>query len=102
MISNYTRFDGVTSYLRKSTRAGSRMVMGVPTLTRNLRRKILRRSCRAEFSRAWAAISRGQCRSCFIYPTKESAAGELSTADTVVVPARQKKLLRISSRGRIH
>jgi hypothetical protein len=90
MISNYTRFDGVTGYLRKSTQNSIVMVMGVPTLTEIFDEKYYA-DLPGGILQGLGGLFRGPVK-LLIYPTKESATGQLSTADSVEVPARQKKL----------
>jgi hypothetical protein len=90
MISNYTRFDGVTEYLRKSTKNWIGMVMGVPTLNELLEPKY--------YTDLPGGVLQGlgllfeEPLKLLIYPTKDPATGEILTADTVAVPPRHKKL----------
>jgi hypothetical protein len=90
MVSNYTRFDGVTGYLRKSTHELIAMVMGVPTLGEIFDEKYYA-DLPGGILQGFGGLFQGSVR-LMIYPTRDSAAGELSTADTIAVPDRQKKL----------
>jgi hypothetical protein len=89
MISNYARFDGVTGYLRKSTQKPIGMVMGVPTLNEIFEEKYYA-DLPGGILQGLGGLFQGPV-TLLIYPTKDSA-GELSTADSVAVPAREKKL----------
>jgi hypothetical protein len=90
LISNYTRFDGVTGYLRKSTKNWIAMVMGVPTLLELFDDKY------------YADLPGGVLQGAgllfeaplklLIYPTKDTATGAISTADSIAVPAKHAKL----------
>jgi hypothetical protein len=90
MISNYTRFDAVTGYLRKSTQGLIAMVMGVPTLRETFDEKYYV-DLPGGVLQGLGGLFQGAVR-LLIYPTKDSPDGELSTADTIAVPERQKKL----------
>ena len=92
MISNYTRFDRVTSYLRHYTQNWIGMAMGIPTL-------------RAVFEEKYYADLEGGileglgrlfqgCVKLFIYPTRETDAGELTTADGLEVKPELTHLYR--------
>ena len=90
MISNYTRFDAVTGYLRKSTQNSIAMVMGVPTLSEIFDEKYYA-DLPGGILQGLGGLFQGDVR-LLIYPTKDSAAAPVSTADTMAVPDRQKKL----------
>jgi hypothetical protein len=90
MISNYTRFDGVTGYLRKSTQGPIAMVMGVPTLNEIFEKKYYV-DLPGGILQGLGALFQGPVK-LLIYPSKDSTSGELSTADSVAVAKGQKKL----------
>ena len=90
MISNYTRFDAVTGYLRRATTNWIAMVMGVPTLNEIFDEKYYA-DIPGGILQGLGALFQGRVK-LMIYPTKDSADGPLSTADSLVVPAEQKKL----------
>jgi hypothetical protein len=79
MISNYTRFDRVTSYLRHYTQNCIGMAMGVPTL-----REVLDEKYYTELDggilEGLGRLFQG-CVKLFVYPTRETDAGELTTSD---------------------
>ena len=58
MISNYTRFDYVTSYLRQYTRNWIALVVGMPTLIEIFKANTIRNS-QAGFLRGWESCSAG-------------------------------------------
>ena len=89
LISNYTRFDAVTGYLRKSTKNWIGMAVGIPTLIELFDEKY------------YADLPGGVLQGCgelfqgrvklLVYPTRGSD-GQISTADSIAVPAPQRKL----------
>jgi hypothetical protein len=90
MISNYSRFDRVTGYLRNYTQNWIAMVVGVPTL-----REIFEPKYYAELEggilEGLGRLFMGSVR-LFVYPTVEADTGELTTADKVDVSAQLKHL----------
>lgn len=90
MVSNYARFDGVTGYLRKSTQGPIAMVMGVPTLSEIFAEKYYA-DLPGGMLQGLGALFQGAVQ-LLIYPTKDPATGAISTADSISVPDRQKKL----------
>jgi len=92
MISNYTRFDRVTSYLRHYTQNWIGMAMGVPTLRQVFDEKY--------YTEMEGGILEGVGRlfqgpvKLFIYPTREADAGELTTSDQLDVEPDLKHLYR--------
>jgi hypothetical protein len=89
MISNYTRFDAVTAYLRKSTKSSIAMVMGVPTLAEIFEEKYYA-DLPGGILQGLGGLFEGPVK-LLIYPTKD-AGGQLSTAENIQVPATQRKL----------
>ena len=90
MVSNYTRFDGVTSYLRKSTPDWIAMVIGVPTL-----REIFEAKYYADLAggilEGLGKLIQGKVK-LFVYPTRETASSDVDTADSLDVAAGQRSL----------
>ncbi len=90
MVSNYTRFDGVTSYLRKSTPGWIAMVIGVPTL-----REIFEAKYYADLPggilEGLGKLIQGKVK-LFVYPTRETALSDVDTADSLDVDAGQRSL----------
>jgi hypothetical protein len=81
MVSNYSRFDCVTSYLREYTQNWVAMVAGVPTL-----RAIFDERYYAELEggilEGLGRLFRGHLR-LFVYPTVPPETGEIETADRI-------------------
>jgi hypothetical protein len=92
MVSNHTRFDGVTSYLRKSTPNWIGMVMGVPTL-RELFDEKYYTDLPGGILEGFGKLFQGNVK-LFIYPTRETAAAEVDTADLLDVLPRQRGLYK--------
>jgi hypothetical protein len=92
MVSNYNRFDGVTAYLRKSTQSWIAMVMGVPTLREIFEEKYYT-DLRGGIIEGLGRLFQGNVK-LFIYPTRETAAAELDTADLLDVQPRQRSLYK--------
>lgn len=90
MISNYGRFDQVTSYLRHYTRDLIAMVVGTPTL-----REIFDEKYYADLDggilEGLGRLFQGQVRLC-VYPTLDNAGAEPTTADNLQVNSRLKHL----------
>jgi hypothetical protein len=90
LISNYTRFDGVTGYLRKSTKNWISMVIGVPTLNELFEEKYYA-DLPGGILQGFGGLFQDPFK-LLVYPTKDSSTGVIATADTVAVPGRLKKL----------
>jgi hypothetical protein len=90
LVSNYTRFDGVTGYLRKSTKNWIGMVMGVPTLNELFDEKYYA-DLPGGVLQGVGTLFQGPLK-LLIFPTKDPVTGEISTADTIAVPERHRKL----------
>ena len=90
MISNYTRFDRVTGYLRNATKNWIGMVMGVPAL-----RSIFEEKYYADLDggilEGLGRLLQGRVK-LLIYPTRESGEGEVLTADSLQVPEKYRSL----------
>ena len=90
MISNYTRFDRVTGYLRKSTSNWIAMVLGIPTL-----REIFNEKYYADLDggilEGLGRLFQGPVK-LLVYPTRESADVALATAELLAVQPRQRNL----------
>jgi hypothetical protein len=90
LISNYSRFDLVTTYLRQYTQNRIGMVAGVPTL-----RAIFDAQYYVELE---GGILEGLGRlfqdgvNLFVYPTVSAADGGLETADNLDLDSRQRNL----------
>src|SRR5207302_2415530 len=100
MISSYTRFDGVTGYLRKATRNWIAMVIGVPTL-----REIFEEKYYADLDggilEGLGRLFQGPVK-LLIYPTRESAGGEVATAESLDLQWDQRNLYaHLRQNGRI-
>ena len=92
MVSNYTRFDGVTVYLRKSTEEWIAMVMGVPTLREIFEEKYYT-DLQGGILEGLGKLFQGNVK-LLIYPTRETAAAEVNTADLLDVQPRQRILYK--------
>jgi hypothetical protein len=90
MVSNYTRFDQVTQYLRPYTQNAIGMVMGVPVVREVFDEKY--------YTKLEGGILEGLGRlfkgkvALFVYPTKEAETGELTEADQVIVGPKSQHL----------
>jgi hypothetical protein len=92
IISNYTRFDMVTSYLRHYTQNWIGMAMGVPTL-----RQVFDEKYYAEMEggilEGLGKLFQGRVK-LLILPTRETDAGELTTSDRLDVKPELTHLYR--------
>ena len=86
MVSNYTRFDSVSSYLRQYTQNWIGMVMGVPTL-----REIFEEKYYSDLTggilEALGSLFKGRLK-LLVYPTRQSGTGgddDVITADKLAV-----------------
>jgi len=90
MISNYTRFDLVTGYLRRFTKEQIGMAVGIPTL-----QAIFDEQFYAELEggilESLGRLFRGPVK-LFVYPTLSVETGDLQTAGEFPVPPRLKSL----------
>ena len=83
MISNYTRFDRVTRFLRQNTSNWIAMVMGVPTLREIFEEKYYT-DLEGGILEGLGRLFQGRVK-LYVYPTKESANSDVSTAEDVQV-----------------
>jgi hypothetical protein len=90
MISNYTRFDRVTGYLRNATKNWIVMVMGVPTL-RNIFEEKYYADLDGGILEGLGRLFQGRVK-LLIYPTRESGDGEILTAESLQVPEKYSSL----------
>jgi hypothetical protein len=91
MVTNYSRFHNVTTYLRRYTPERIGMVAGVPTFA-----QILEERHYADLGggllEALGRLLAGPVK-VYVYPWRNTATGELVTAGTFVVPQRLGHLL---------
>ena len=92
MISNYTRFDKVTSYLRHYTQNWIGMAMGVPTLREVFEEKYYT-ELEGGILEGLGRLFQGRVK-LFVYPTRETDGGELTTSDTLAVKPELSHLYR--------
>ena len=78
MISNYTRFDRVTTYLRQYTQNRISMVVGIPTL-RGIFEEKYYEELQGGILEGLGRLFRGPVK-LFAYPTLAGETGELETA----------------------
>jgi hypothetical protein len=90
MVSNYSRFHNVTTYLRRYTRERIGMVMGVPTLAQILDEKYYHDLDGGILEALGRLFGGGPVR-LYVHPWRDAASGETRTADnfTVATPLRQ-------------
>jgi hypothetical protein len=92
MVSNYTRFDKVTSYLRHYTQNCIGMAMGVPTLREVFDEKYYT-ELEGGILEGLGRLFQGHVR-LFVYPTKESDGAEVTTSDRMEVKPELHHLYR--------
>ena len=92
MISNYTRFGRVTSYLRQYTKNWIGMVMGVPTLREVYEAKYYT-DLEGGILEGLGRLFQGQVK-LLIYPTRETETGALVTGEELDVPPGHQQLYR--------
>lgn len=90
MISNYARFDGVTSYLRKATQSSIAMVIGVPTLKEIFEEKYYA-DLPGGILQGLGGLFQGHV-TLLVYPTKDATSGEILTMDSIPWATHQRKL----------
>jgi len=100
MVSNHTRFDEVTSYLRKSTGNCIAMAIGIPTL-----REVFLEQYYSDLPggllEGMGRLFQGDVR-LLVYPTRETADGPVETAEALEVDPEQRTLYQyLRERGRI-
>jgi hypothetical protein len=90
MISNYTRFDGVTGYLRGSTQNWIAMAVGVPTLQEIFEEKYYT-ELDGGLIEGLGRLFQGPVK-LLVYPTRAAPVGDLATADTLEVRTEYRSL----------
>ena len=90
MISNYTRFDRVTTYLRQYTQNRIAMVVGIPTL-RGIFEEKYYEELQGGILEGLGRLFRGSVK-LFAYPTLAAGTGELETADKIDISPKLKHL----------
>jgi hypothetical protein len=90
MISNYSRFDGVTGYLRRATQSSIAMVMGVPTLSAIFHEKYYA-ELPGGILQGLGGLFQGPVR-LLVYPTKDATTGDIQTVDSIALGVHQRKL----------
>jgi hypothetical protein len=100
MISNYTRFDCVTTYLRQYTQNWIGMVVGVPTLRAIFEEKYYQELA-GGIMEGLGRLFRGSVK-LFAYPTVPTEAAELETAAKIAIePKLQHLYAFLFENGRI-
>jgi len=100
MISNYTRFDCVTTYLRQYTRNWIGMVVGVPTLRAIFEEKYYHELA-GGIMEGLGRLFQGPVK-LFAYPTVPAEAAELETAAEIAIePKLQHLYAYLLENGRI-
>jgi len=90
LISNYTTFDRVTSYLRQYTQNWIAMVLGLPTLREIFDEKYYT-DLDGGILEGLGRLFRGPVK-LYVYPTKETDSADLSTAATLEVDPKLRHL----------
>jgi hypothetical protein len=85
MVSNYSRFHSVTTYLRRYTSARIGMAMGLPTLAQILEERHYG-DLEGGILEALGRLLAGTIR-LYVYPWRNRETGETVTTDTFQVPA---------------
>jgi hypothetical protein len=99
MISNYSRFHNVTTYLRRYTRERIGMVMGLPTLAQILEEKYYADLDGGILEALGRLLGGGPVR-LYVYPRKLAETGETLTIEDLAVsePMRELYLYLIRNR----
>lgn len=90
MISNYSRFHSVASYLRRYTEKPVAMVLGLPTLAALFEEKYYA-DLEGGILEAFGRLFRGAVR-LHVYPWRHPSRGEIVTAASFKAPARLRHL----------
>jgi len=90
MISNYSRFHNVISYLRRYTHERVVMVLGIPTLQQLFDQEYYR-DMEGGVLEALGRLMRGPV-TLFVYPWKNNDTGEVVTAETFEAPETLRHL----------
>jgi hypothetical protein len=91
MISNYSRFHNVTTYLRRYTRERIGMVMGVPTLAQILDEKYYL-DLEGGILEALGRLLGGGPVRLYVHPWRDAGSGAMRTADNFTVPPSLRQL----------
>ena len=91
MVSNYSRFHNVTTYLRRYTRERIGMVMGVPTLAQILDEKYYHDLDGGILEALGRLLGGGPVR-LYIHPWREAGTGATRTAENFIVAAPMRQL----------
>jgi hypothetical protein len=83
MVSNYTRFDSVSGYLRQYTQNCIGMAMGVPTLLEIFEEKYYS-DLAGGILEALGSLFKGRVK-LLVYPTRQAGSEDLITADKLEV-----------------
>ncbi|MGA2736108.1 MAG: TonB-dependent receptor [Bryobacteraceae bacterium] len=92
LVSNYTRFDLVTSYLRHHTQNWIGMAMGIPTLREIFEEKYYT-DLEGGILEGLGRLFQGHVK-LLVYPTKETDAAGLTTSDGLEVKPELKHMYR--------
>jgi hypothetical protein len=92
VVSNYTRFDKVTSNLRRYTQNWIGMAMGIPTLRQIFEEKYYT-DLEGGILEGLGKLFQGEVK-LFILPTKETDGGDLTTSDSLEVEPKLRHLYR--------
>lgn len=90
LISNYTRFDDVTEYLRRYTKNRIGMVVGVPTLIEIFKEEYYT-DLEGGILEGIGRLFHGPVR-LYVYPTIDATTGELLTAERPAIKPELKHL----------
>jgi hypothetical protein len=90
IISNYTRFDAVTTYLRQYTQNWIGMVVGIPTLRAIFEEKYYE-ELKGGILEGLGRLFRGPVK-LFAYPTVSGETGELETAEKIAISPKLEHL----------
>ena len=101
MISNYSRFHNVTTYLRRYTRERIGMVMGLPTLAQILEEKYYADLDGGILEALGRLLGGGPVR-LYIYPWKVAETGETLTVEDFAVSAPMRQLYLYLIQNRYH
>jgi hypothetical protein len=90
MISNYSRYHNVTSYLRRYTKDRIGMVLGVPTLAQIFEEKHYE-DLEGGILEALGRLLSGPVK-LYVYPLRDTKTGKTITAETLMIPGHLSHL----------
>jgi hypothetical protein len=100
MISNYSRYHNVTSYLRRYTKDRIGMVLGVPTLTQIFEEKHYE-DLEGGILEALGRLLGGRVK-LYVYPLRDSKTKSIITAETFTIPGNLSHLYaHMKENGRV-